>query len=113
MDKARLEALKSMVQEDYMTVDPYSEQDVISRDGEDLLALIDAELARQVPDGEIQATIETIQYDKWITEEIMESYCSWGNQQKGVDECKKSITHYDLAIAALRQYHKPDKEGLK
>lgn len=55
----RLQELKDMINQDYMTEDLYSGRDVISEDGEDLISLIDEKISQlSVTDEDVQEAIE-------------------------------------------------------
>lgn len=92
MNKAILQELKEM----YCDIQPWDSLSNKYRAG--IIALIDNELARQVPDGEIQAAIEELQSAVRIS--------AWHNSDY-VDTPIKDKT-LRTALAALRQHCKQE-----
>ena len=104
----RLQALKDMICQDFMTEDLYSGIDIISEDGEDLLSLIDAEIARQsVTDEDVREAIEQVKWyidfekSEWANCDEL-SACEPGAEQMYKDRLKNCET----ILIALQQMNK-------
>jgi len=116
----RLQALKDMICQDFMTEDLYSGIDIISEDGEDLISLIDEKISQlSVTDEDVREAIEQVKWyidfekSEWANCDEL-SACELGAEQIYKDRLKNCET----ILIALQQVQKAqelekENQGLK